>query len=111
MKEWAESFYYGKSWKRCRESYKKTVYGLCERCGDIAHVVHHKTYLTPENISDPTVTLGFDNLEALCTDCHNREHHGGDAPDVGYAFDPDGNIVYAPRFREGPGPSGTEPPL
>lgn len=26
------------------------------------------------NISDPSVLLSFDNLEALCFDCHNAEH-------------------------------------
>lgn len=101
MKDWAKDFYYSKTWKKCRESYKKTVYGLCERCDAIAHVVHHRTHLTPENINDPAITLDPANLEALCQDCHNREHHGAGVPDLGYTYDHDGNIVYAPHFRGG----------
>ena len=101
MQKWAEDFYYRKTWRKCRESYKKSVQGICERCGGIAKVVHHKTHLTPDNISDPTITLAYANLEALCQDCHNREHHGGNAPDLGYSYDEDGNIVYAPHFRSG----------
>lgn len=56
------------------------MHGLCERClknGDLvpAKIVHHKIYLTPQNINDPRITLDYSNLEALCQDCHNREHH------------------------------------
>ena len=111
MKSWAEEFYYSKSWKKCRESYKKKVHGLCERCGGIARVVHHKQRITPDNINNPTVTLCHDNLEALCMDCHNREHIGGSssaAAGPGYTFDEAGNIVYAPHFREGYAETGTE---
>lgn len=79
MKEYAKSFYKSKQWERCRASYIKSVGGLCERClkhGDFIPgvIVHHKCYLTPENILDPTVTLNYDNLELLCIDCHNKEH-------------------------------------
>lgn len=55
--------------------------GLCERCisrGLLvpAEIVHHKVYLTPESYMVPEVALNFDNLEALCRNCHNREHFG-----------------------------------
>jgi 5-methylcytosine-specific restriction endonuclease McrA len=46
----------------------------CERCGRLAVICHHKTYLTPQNWRDPNVALNWDNLEALCMDCHNQEH-------------------------------------
>ena len=101
MKEWAKTFYKSKNWELCRASKLREVHGICERCGGIAKVVHHKIYLTPDNIDDPTVTLDHANLEALCQDCHNREHHGGEPPNLGYSFDEDGNIVYAPHFRDG----------
>jgi len=97
MKSWAEKFYYSKAWKLCREGYKKTVQNICERCGAIAKVVHHKIPLTPQNIIDPYITLSHDNLEALCQDCHNAEHHLSDAPDLRYTYDTDGNIIYAPH--------------
>lgn len=69
---------------------------ICEKCGEIAKIVHHKTHLTPENIADPFISLAHENLEALCQTCHNREHH--ETPKaLPYAIDGAGNIVYPPR--------------
>lgn len=81
METWALPFYSSTAWKRCRESYKKKVGGLCERClkeGRItpAEIVHHKVYLTPQNIKDPRISLSFKNLEALCWSHHEEEHKG-----------------------------------
>lgn len=79
MKDFARAFYKSKEWEKCRAGYIKYVGGLCERClsrGDIVPgvIVHHKCYLDPVNIKDPSVTLCYDNLELLCQDCHNKEH-------------------------------------
>lgn len=76
-----KSFYASGAWKKCREAYKKSVGGLCERCAKKglvvpADVVHHKVYITAANISDPSVTLNWKNLEALCWSCHEEEHKG-----------------------------------
>lgn len=78
-REFAKEFYNSRAWKDCRRAYAAKVGGLCERC--LAKgiykpgvVVHHKTHLTPENITDPWVALSFDNLELLCMDCHAAEH-------------------------------------
>lgn len=84
---------------------------LCERCaaeGKLvpAKVAHHKIYLTRQNISDPSVALSWDNLEALCQDCHNKEHHRSDKKKR-YAFDEAGNLVSPPirsKIREGSTP-------
>lgn len=57
-------------------------------------IVHHKTELTPENINDPEITLGWQNLELLCLECHNKEH--GNAEEVvrdGLKFDERGDLV------------------
>lgn len=80
-KVWAKSFYASRAWDRCRTGYIQSVGGLCERCLKRdryvpGKIVHHIEYLTPLNIDDPNVTLSWDNLEYLCQDCHNREHHG-----------------------------------
>ena len=79
MKEFAKKFYASVAWKECRKAYKKSKGGLCERClakGLITpcEIVHHKVYLTPENIHDPNVTLNWMNLECLCRRCHEEEH-------------------------------------
>jgi len=39
-----------------------------------AEIVHHKIELTPDNIDNPKITLGFDNLEAVCRECHSSIH-------------------------------------
>lgn len=82
MKPWAKAFYLSPQWRACRDGYIKSVGGLCERCyrkGLIspAEIVHHKVYITQQNIHDPRVTLNWDNLEALCRECHEAEHRKG----------------------------------
>lgn len=77
--EQQRAFYHSKAWLNCRTEYLSSVGGLCERCeakGIIrpARFVHHKEYISLDNITDPSVLLSFDNLEALCFDCHNQEH-------------------------------------
>ena len=79
MKPWAKKLYTSAAWVKCREAYKQSVGGLCERClkaGQIVpgEIVHHKAHLTPETVDDPAVALNFDNLELLCRECHAAEH-------------------------------------
>ena len=83
MKEYAEQFYKSLTWQRCREQKYKQARGLCERClakgiYKPGEIVHHKTHITPENISDPDVKLNMDNLQLLCRDCHADVHKGYD---------------------------------
>lgn len=78
--DFAKAFYRSAVWAACRDSYIAKRRGLCERClarGLIraGKIVHHKTYLTPENISIPGIALNHANLELLCQDCHNAEHN------------------------------------
>lgn len=72
-------FYKSRAWEKCRAAYLASVGGLCERCKAEdkivpAEIVHHKIYLREENYKDASVALNFDNLEALCQECHNQEH-------------------------------------
>jgi 5-methylcytosine-specific restriction protein A len=99
-KEYAKSFYNGKQWKQCREGYIKSVNGLCEPClvkGKIVNgkIVHHKEYITPDNINDSSITLNWANLEYYCQDCHNQEHHGviESAVRDDVMFDEQGNLI------------------
>lgn len=93
MKEYARSFYEGMPWRRTREAYQISQDFICERCGGLASLVHHKVWITPKNINDPDITLNWDNLEALCMDCHNVEHMTGKACIDGLRFDKDGNLI------------------
>ena len=81
MKEYAKGFYKSKAWQRTRAAYLKSVGGLCEPCLERglyspAEIVHHKTHITPKNITDPEITLNWDNLQAVCRSCHERIHTG-----------------------------------
>lgn len=72
-------FYKSKAWKECRAAFVKSKGGLCERCLKAGlyrpgFVVHHKIYLTDELLSDPAVSLNWNNLELLCRECHEMEH-------------------------------------
>lgn len=66
---------------------------VCERCGKMAEIAHHKEYITPQNITDVNITLNWDNLEALCRTCHQHEHFSGEATAEGLGFDADGNLI------------------
>lgn len=87
------AFYNSRAWKKTQAAFMASKHGICERCGDPARIVHHKEYITPENINDPAVTLSWDNLEALCQDCHNKEHFVADATAPGLMFDSSGNLI------------------
>ena len=67
-------FYHSKQWNDVRKAYKLYRHNLCERCGGVGYIVHHKKYINSSNIFNPEVTLNFENLELLCLDCHNKEH-------------------------------------
>ena len=78
--KFAAWFYRSWEWQRCRAGYIKSVGGLCERCAAKGLVtagtqVHHRIRLTPSNLRDPSVALCWDNLELLCDECHQAEHH------------------------------------
>jgi 5-methylcytosine-specific restriction endonuclease McrA len=94
-REFSKKFYNSKAWEKCRESYKQSVHGLCERCGQPGDEVHHKIYLTPENINNPDITLNWHSLELLCATCHSIEHNRKYKEVVreGLRFDNLGNLV------------------
>lgn len=74
MKEYAQTFYKSKAWQQVSRLYMSTKNYICERCGGVGAICHHKIYITPKNITDINITLNLDNLECLCMDCHNKEH-------------------------------------
>ncbi len=93
--DYAKGFYNSKAWRKTQVAYMASQYYVCERCGGVARIVHHRTYITPQNISDPSITIDWTNLEALCMDCHNAEHLGGATCAEGLRFDHNGNLVKA----------------
>lgn len=98
--EFAKKFYKSKAWKDCRASY--IAYrisvdgGMCETCHkELGKIVHHKEWLTPENINNPNVTLNHDNLKYDCQTCHNQEKDGEETEQPRYYFE-NGNIILIP---------------
>ena len=85
MKEFAKGFYNSAAWRKCRRAYIDSRImvdgGMCEICGErVGYIVHHKELLTPTNITDPNITLSFDNLQYVCKPCHDEEEgHGREA--------------------------------
>lgn len=97
MREFAKSFYKSKAWLSCSRAYMLSVNYVCERCGGVASICHHKKWLSPNNINDPTIALNWDNLEALCIDCHNIEHM---QKHTKVFFDDSGNVERVKEAQE-----------
>lgn len=96
MKPWEEKFYKGGKWKETQAEFMKHKGRMCERCSNEknpvpARIAHHKIYLTQLNVNDPYIAYAWDNLEALCQTCHNREHHGKNRRR--YAFGENGELI------------------
>ena len=79
MREFAKSFYKSILWQDARRSIMERDHWLCQDClakGQLtpAEEVHHVLPLTPDNITDPDVSLNPANLIALCRNCHRERH-------------------------------------
>ena len=94
MKDYARGFYNSKRWRDTQAAYMSSQHYICERCGGMARIVHHKAYITPQNINDLNITLSWSNLEALCIDCHNKEHISGEVCAEGIRFNANGDLIY-----------------
>ncbi|MPM68910.1 hypothetical protein SDC9_115845 [bioreactor metagenome] len=66
-------------WPPARRECIRRANGLCQQCARRGKVkagreVDHIIELTAKNKSDPMIAYGQDNLQYLCTDCHNEKH-------------------------------------
>ena len=87
-------FYASWAWRKCARGYRQSVGDLCERCREKglivpAEEVHHKIHLTSENINRPEIALNWQNLIALCKNCHINEHR----KEKRWTVDDDGNVI------------------
>lgn len=100
MKPFAEKLYKSYKWQKISKAYMTSQNYICERCGGVGTVCHHRTHLTPDNIDNPKIAYGFDNLECLCHDCHRKEHeverHPRSIMHYGLDFDENGDLVKSP---------------
>lgn len=104
-----KDFYNSKVWKNVKKSIWLKQNLLCNRCHRPVYVdgisewipkeqrrtgiVHHIEYLNDSNIYDDNVTINEENLEGICKDCHEKEHHQDIATRKGYKFDIQGNLI------------------
>lgn len=94
MRRVGKSIYDSKAWQRLKDMYMSSKNYICERCGGVATICHHKKYITAANVNDPKITLNAENLEALCQECHNKEHnHFSATNDSKAIFDSKGQMV------------------
>ena len=93
MRDNARRFYDSTAWRKTQAAFIASKHYTCERCGRAARIVHHKVYITLQNIDDVNITLSWDNLQALCLPCHNTEHGHGVGLTDGIRFDEQGNLV------------------
>lgn len=92
-KAYATAFYHSAEWKRLRRQILRRDLFTCEECGQRATEVHHEIELTPDNISDPAISLNPKLLHSLCHDCHTRTTKGACEIGTGFVFDEDGQVV------------------
>lgn len=73
-----EEIYKTSEWKKVRKFVIQRANGLCERCYPskvkAGKEVDHITELTEDNKHDWNIAYNPDNLQLLCTDCHNDKH-------------------------------------
>lgn len=79
---WKRRFYRSKAWQECRQIVIDRQFGICADCienGDVTPIdeIHHLTFLTEDNVGDPSVSLNPDKCVGLCTNCHNKRHERG----------------------------------
>lgn len=99
-KDYAKAFYHSKKWKDTQAAYMMSQNYICERCGNLARIVHHKKYITPKNINNPDITLDWSNLEALCMNCHTYEHLKNVICSAGVGFTDNGDLIKSPLSQE-----------
>jgi 5-methylcytosine-specific restriction endonuclease McrA len=66
-------------WEPLRQYVIARAHGLCEEClrhgrYEAGKEVHHIIELTDDNWHDPEIAFDPDNLELLCSGCHNQKH-------------------------------------
>ncbi len=92
-REFAKKFYKSKAWKDIRELVFNEANGICEKCGEPGEEVHHKIWLSHNNINDIEITLGRDNLILLCKNCHINIHRKVSSTKDEYKFNENGELV------------------
>ena len=65
-------FYNSSEWRTLSAKYTQDKGYRCELCGQVATQVHHKQAI--QTADGWERRLDYNNLELLCTQCHNKRH-------------------------------------
>ena len=57
MRRVGKSIYDSKAWQKLKDMYMTSKNYVCERCGGVATICHHKKYITAANVNNPELTL------------------------------------------------------
>ncbi|MGI6042125.1 MAG: HNH endonuclease [Candidatus Alectryocaccobium sp.] len=74
-------FYVSAEWRTLATAARVQQHNECQRCKargyyKACEIVHHKRYVK----KFPQLALDPDNLECLCKECHEEEHHKNEKP-------------------------------
>ena len=89
----SKAFYNSRAWIRTRTAFMQSKNYICERCGGLAVIVHHKEHINSHNIHDVNITLNWDNFQAVCVECHNAVHGIDMVCREDVQFNADGQLV------------------
>lgn len=97
-----QEFYSSSLWRRIRNQFRQSKFYICECCNNKNMTkgckleVHHKQPIIESKLNDEQylwgVALNLDNLELLCTSCHNMKRNSGHIAE-GLMFNDNGDIV------------------
>lgn len=94
QKRVGDEIYHTQRWRKLRQAYYGSQYGICEWCEGPGKIVDHIEPITKDNLNDPDITHGWDNLQLLCQSCHNKKTFQKENPiREGFGFDPEGNLI------------------
>lgn len=101
-REFSRAFYKTSQWRKTRAAAYKRDGGLCQDClkkGLITpgREVHHIIELTEDNITNPSISLGLDNLVTLCKSCHEARHNVSNR-NKRYCVNADGSVQTIPLY-------------
>ena len=87
-------FYNSKAWNDFRQQYIINHFCICEVCGKPnSNTVHHIRYLTPDNYTDPSISLSESNVINVCRSCHDLIHERYQSQRREITYDSNGNVV------------------
>ena len=88
-----QKFYNSLLWQKARD-YKMASAGyLCEVCGGVGEIVHHKVPLTEANMHNSKISIDNQNLQLVCRSCHKRIHDELDGKGGRMRFDDNGDLL------------------